>query len=35
MAKVMHQDKRLRIADICHTLHTSRATFYRYLGLTE
>jgi DNA invertase Pin-like site-specific DNA recombinase len=35
MAKVMHQDKRLRIADICHTLHISRATFYRYLALAE
>ena len=35
MAKAMHRDPRLRIADICHALHISRATFYRYLALTE
>jgi DNA invertase Pin-like site-specific DNA recombinase len=35
MAKAMHRDPRLRIADICHTLHISRATFYRYLTLHE
>jgi DNA invertase Pin-like site-specific DNA recombinase len=35
MAKAMHRDSRLRIADICHTLHISRATFYRYRTLHE
>lgn len=35
MAKIMHRDKRLRIADICQTLKISRATFYRYLALAE
>ena len=30
-ASVVRAHKRLRIADICHTLHISRATFYRYL----
>jgi predicted DNA-binding transcriptional regulator AlpA len=33
MAKLMHQDKRLRIADICQALKISRATLYRYLAL--
>jgi DNA invertase Pin-like site-specific DNA recombinase len=33
MAKIMHQDKRLRIADICQALKISRATLYRYLAL--
>jgi len=35
MAKAMHQDTRVRIADICQTLRISRATFYRYLALEE
>lgn len=35
MAKTMHQDTRVRIADICQTLRISRATFYRYLALEE
>jgi DNA invertase Pin-like site-specific DNA recombinase len=35
MAKVMHQDTRLRIVDICQTLKISRATLYRYLALEE
>jgi DNA invertase Pin-like site-specific DNA recombinase len=33
MAKTMHKDKSVSIADICQTLHISRATFYRYLTL--
>ena len=33
MAKTMHKDKRVSIADICKTLNISRATFYRYLAL--
>lgn len=33
MAKAMHQDKRVSVADICQTLNISRATFYRYLTL--
>lgn len=33
MAKLMHQDKRLRIADICQALKISRATLYRYVAL--
>jgi DNA invertase Pin-like site-specific DNA recombinase len=33
MAKLMHQDKRLSIADICQALKISRATLYRYLAL--
>jgi DNA invertase Pin-like site-specific DNA recombinase len=33
MAKAMHKDKSVSIADICQTLNISRATFYRYLTL--
>jgi len=33
MAKAMHKDKSVSIADICTTLNISRATFYRYLSL--
>jgi DNA invertase Pin-like site-specific DNA recombinase len=33
MAKLMHQDKRLRIADICQALKISPATLYRYVAL--
>jgi DNA invertase Pin-like site-specific DNA recombinase len=33
MAKLMHQDKHLRIADICQALKISRATLYRYVAL--
>jgi DNA invertase Pin-like site-specific DNA recombinase len=35
MAKAMHQDTRVRIADICQILKISRATLYRYLALQE
>lgn len=31
VAKSMHADKKLAIADICRTLKISRATFYRYV----
>ncbi len=31
MAKAMHNDKRMKISDICNTLKISRTTFYRYL----
>lgn len=31
MAKTMHKDRSLSIAEICETLELSRATFYRYL----
>jgi DNA invertase Pin-like site-specific DNA recombinase len=33
MAKKMHRDQSLTIAEICATLRISRATFYRYLVL--
>ena len=33
MAKRMHEDKDMKIGDICRTLKISRATFYRYVGL--
>ena len=32
MAKRMHEDKDMKIGDICRTLKISRATFYRYVG---
>lgn len=35
MAQKMHHNNTLTIADICHTLKLSRATFYRYLGMKE
>lgn len=31
MAKTMHNDKGMKIGDICKTLKISRTTFYRYL----
>ena len=33
MAKKMHKDHGMSIADICKTLKLSRATFYRYINL--
>jgi DNA invertase Pin-like site-specific DNA recombinase len=33
MAKKMHEDQSLTIAEICASLRISRATFYRYVGL--
>jgi DNA invertase Pin-like site-specific DNA recombinase len=35
MAKKMHKDKSVSIADICSTLRISRATLYRYTSLPE
>jgi DNA invertase Pin-like site-specific DNA recombinase len=35
MAKAMHQDKGMKIGDICKTLKISRTTFYRYLEKTK
>lgn len=32
MAKTMHQDKGMKVGDICKTLKISRTTFYRYLS---
>jgi len=32
MAKTMHNDKGMKINDICKTLKISRTTFYRYLN---
>ena len=32
MAKTMHNDKGMKISDICKTLKISRTTFYRYLN---
>ena len=32
MAKTMHNDKSMKISDICETLKISRTTFYRYLN---
>ena len=32
MAKTMHNDKKMKISDICKTLNISRTTFYRYLN---
>ena len=32
MAKTMHNDKGMKISDICETLKISRTTFYRYLN---
>lgn len=31
MAKTMHNNKKMKISDICKTLKISRTTFYRYL----
>jgi DNA invertase Pin-like site-specific DNA recombinase len=33
MAATMYGDPRLTVADICHTLRISPATFYRYVAL--
>jgi DNA invertase Pin-like site-specific DNA recombinase len=35
MAKKMHKDQSLSIDEICSTLRISKATFYRYLALSE
>ena len=35
MAKRMHEDQSLSINEICFSLKISRATFYRYLSLSE
>jgi len=35
MAKRMHNDQSLSIDEICSTLRISRATFYRYISLSE
>ena len=35
MAKVMYEDKRVRIKDIWQTLKISRSTFYRYLAMQK
>lgn len=31
ISKTMHNDKKMKISDICNTLEISRTTFYRYL----
>ena len=33
MAYTMYVDQQLSVADICHTLRISQATFYRYVAL--
>jgi DNA invertase Pin-like site-specific DNA recombinase len=35
MAKKMHKDQSLSIDEICSTLRISKATFYRYISLSE
>lgn len=35
LAKKLHREKLLDIADICKTLRISRSTYYRYLGLRQ
>jgi len=35
MAKKMYEDKSLSIDDICSTLKISKATFYRYISLSD
>ena len=35
MAKKMHEDKSLSIDEICSTLKISKATFYRYVSLSD
>ncbi|MBI4021772.1 MAG: recombinase family protein [Candidatus Andersenbacteria bacterium] len=35
MAQAMHRDRRMAVRDICRTLKISRATLYRYLGLSD
>lgn len=35
MAKKMHQDKSMKIEEICSTLRISRPTLYRYLSLSK
>lgn len=35
MAKAMHSDQSMSISEICLTLKISRATFYRYISLSE
>jgi len=34
MAKKMHADKTMPVADICKTLRISRPTLYRYVAMT-
>jgi DNA invertase Pin-like site-specific DNA recombinase len=34
LAKAMHKDKSLNVAEICQTLKVSRATYYRYLAIS-
>jgi predicted DNA-binding transcriptional regulator AlpA len=33
VAKKMHSDKSIAVADICHTLKIPRPTLYRWLAL--
>jgi DNA invertase Pin-like site-specific DNA recombinase len=35
MAHALYTDRSLNIAEICGTLHISRATFYRYVALAR
>ncbi len=35
MAKALYKDRTHEVGDICHTLHISRSTLYRYLALPE
>lgn len=35
MAKELHQNPELSISEVCQTLKISRATFYRYLAMSE
>ncbi|MFC1835010.1 recombinase family protein [Thermodesulfobacteriota bacterium] len=35
MAKKMHEDQSMSIAEICSTLKISKATFYRYVSLSQ
>jgi predicted DNA-binding transcriptional regulator AlpA len=35
MAKKMHLDRSMSIKEICFSLKISRATFYRYISLSE
>ncbi len=35
MARTMHENRSLSIAAICESLRISRATFYRYLGISR
>lgn len=35
MAKALYKDRVHTVGDICHTLHSSRSTLYRYLALPD